>query len=247
MLRRCSDPLQFSRNPKVAEHVGAVAGRRGGEGASIQPQPKGRGTLHESWLTKTQTGMLQFSRNPKVAEHFPRRVSSTEEPRCFNSAATQRSRNTPFISPSRGRGMTLQFSRNPKVAEHEQGPATVATRFKALQFSRNPKVAEHLYPARRTPANKPLLQFSRNPKVAEHARRSDALLSPSTLQFSRNPKVAEHLDVLGPLGADSDASIQPQPKGRGTPRRRNPCVKGLASFNSAATQRSRNTTTVGDS
>ena len=207
--------LQFSRNPKVAEHAELAAGEVETAYASIQPQPKGRGT---------PTGA--------------RTVTPTH---CrFNSAATQRSRNTSRPGHRRPARGGLQFSRNPKVAEHFGGEHS-GTQGSVLQFSRNPKVAEHPGPGG-FPSHDAKLQFSRNPKVAEHRYALKAPPSePIVLQFSRNPKVAEHPSLAGDRVRLVDASIQPQPKGRGTPSRppgRGPSRPG---FNSAATQRSRNT------
>ena len=213
--------LQFSRNPKVAEHAeGQVVRVRCLRGASIQPQPKGRGTPGEPDAREGQVAeelqfsrnpkvaehgavsesllaispALQFSRNPKVAEHpTPERTTSTSS-RSFNSAATQRSRNTP-VPVAASRREVLSFNSA------------------ATQRSRNT-------PARPARGPRPrVLQFSRNPKVAEHERAKRALLaSAAGLQFSRNPKVAEHpLPEPHPPLQPARASIQPQPKGRGTP------------------------------
>ena len=210
--------LQFSRNPKVAEHHTANAIEAARVRASIQPQPKGRGT-------------------PAVGAAVPRSASG------FNSAATQRSRNTVHHCVEQHWINMLQFSRNPKVAEHPVADATRAAcahRFNsaATQRSRNtfagdraaalgrlasiqpqPKGRGTRPGPRRASPVPPRASIQPQPKGRGTLWWcvSDQPLDAAGLQFSRNPKVAEHA-------------------GRRWSR-----DTALNRFNSAATQRSRNT------
>ena len=183
--------LQFSRNPKVAEHRPARRRASAAVRASIQPQPKGRGT-----------------RVPTAPE-LPDETG-------FNSAATQRSRNTRLAHRCERR----------RVASIQPQPKGRGT----------PRSATPPRPVRYG------LQFSRNPKVAEHGGKVRKPLRPhmsfnsAATQRSRNTEIdAEQ------AGGGGIASIQPQPKGRGTPQRRRRPARPGPGFNSAATQRSRNT------
>ena len=215
---RISASLQFSRNPKVAEHKSISLGFASPPELQFSRNPKVAEHRWRVWRFIAARPKLQFSRNPKVAEH-------DFEPRLWA-----------------GDGLQLQFSRNPKVAEHASRESLRAIA-RALQFSRNPKVAEHLTTGATAPPpflasiqpqpkscgtlpltvpgrdqvrrgfNSAATQKLRN---TEHSAPAATARWPARLQFSRNPKVAEHVVELGGFSLAWHASIQPQPKSCGT-------------------------------
>ena len=265
--------LQFSRNPKVAEHARKARQTLGAiRGASIQPQPKSCGTRESRWHALRhgpRTG-LQFSRNPKVAEHGLALALRLSRRPGFNSAATQKLRNT---------AVALQYDTYVHAASIQPQPKSCGTRKPTVEeveatfdasIQPQPKSCGTPSPSR-SPSGKPAtLQFSRNPKVAEHdaavgsrpATRTAASIQPQ-------PKsCGTHLAAVGIRGGTVPASIQPQPKSCGTHRARllqiavgaseasiqpqpkscgTRCDRGMRvtrpsrGFNSAATQKLRNT------
>ena len=168
-------------------------------------------------MQHSDPGELQFSRNPKVAEHSSRRGPASSRGSCFNSAATQRSRNT-LLWTSRGPLLwPLQFSRNPKVAEHlrhQRGQAPLLV----LQFSRNPKVAEH--PAHRHRVRVAVVGASIQPQPKGRGTRCSSPPGRTRWRCFNSAATQRSRNTVGPVArapaARGVASIQPQPKGRGT-------------------------------
>ena len=177
--------------------------------------------------------MLQFSRNPKVAEHLRLRPRGGAGLGRFNSAATQRSRNTTLVPAVAQPGGVASIQPQPKgrgthPARHRwprAGPGGFNSA--ATQRSRN----TYLHPGGSVMPES--LQFSRNPKVAEHPGRRGCRsryrrgFNSAATQRSRNTRARAAFDI-----EVASASIQPQPKGRGTPRTEptNPVAAGRLQF-----------------
>ena len=184
-------PLQFSRNPKVAEHSDSRRTPASPACASIQPQPKGRGTRDAPGEVpgagvSFNSAATQRSRNTGHRPLYP------PAPPRFNSAATQRSRNTTGGRAAQRRRVEASIQPQPK------GRGTPERRLAERQ---------PVDPASIQPQPK----GRGTPSVGLPAFRRGRCFNSAATQRSRNTPV-----LVFPRFVEDGASIQPQPKGRGT-------------------------------